>query len=305
MSYKKDQRIRAVTSRDGLFKDPGGGLFFDKPWDFVLQNPLLNLYPKIRTSAIDYFSEYSIAWWGEDKLRPSGHLLSSQIACVNHLFPIREDKDLALAVLQDISPNIIEPGLIDGGYVGFEVIGSENYLGEKSHNRGEYSTSIDAVMVGKKPNGKSILVLIEWKYTESYKVGEQKYIPARAKIYDKLIEHQDSPFNSPNPEALYFEPFYQLMRQVLLGWKMVKTKEYDADEYIHIHVVPKSNKALLERNTSPFLNGNSMSGTWKKVLKNPNLYSIIEPEELLRPLIKIKPIKHWIEYLEKRYWSSK
>jgi len=303
MSYKKDQRKIAVSSRNDLFEDPGGGLFFDTAWEFVLKFPELNLHPTIRASAINYFRENNIAWWGEDKSKLSGHLLSSQIACLNHLFPIRNNKELALLILQGICPEIIEPVLIDNGYVGFEVIGAENYLGEKSHIRGEYSTSIDAVMVGQKPNGKSIIVLIEWKYTESYDIGENKYISSRAQIYDKLIENRDSPFHSLTPGVMYFEPFYQLMRQTLLGWKMVNAKEFNADEFMHIHIIPKGNKELLERNTSTVLIGKSMSGAWKRVLKKPKLYNVVEPERLLKPLVEIKPIRQWLKYLKTRYWN--
>jgi len=43
-----------------------------------------NLYEPIREGAIQYFKDNNIGWWGGSK--PSGHILSSQIACVNHHF---------------------------------------------------------------------------------------------------------------------------------------------------------------------------------------------------------------------------
>jgi hypothetical protein len=45
---------------------------------------------------------------------------------------------------------------MEAGYATFEIIGAENYLG-KSHIRGAVSTSVDAVMLGKKNDGKNIL----------------------------------------------------------------------------------------------------------------------------------------------------
>ena len=76
-------------------------------------------------------------------------------------------------------------------------------------------------MVGKKNTGSNILVLIEWKYTEEYR-EENKYIPERYNIYNKLLQEYDSPIVTEDYESLYYEPFYQLMRQTLLGWKMAQ-----------------------------------------------------------------------------------
>ena len=101
-------------------------------------------------------------WWESDCLTPSGHLLSSQIACVNHLYYIRQRKDLATAILKAIDNNVIEAVKVDTGYVEFEFIGKKNYLGEKSFTRGSNCTSIDAVMLGRDKQGKYRLFPIEW-----------------------------------------------------------------------------------------------------------------------------------------------
>jgi hypothetical protein len=63
MSYREDQRRRAVSTREALFKDPGTGLFFGKERDFVLKDPSLNLWAGIRDDAKHYFSTNRIAWW--------------------------------------------------------------------------------------------------------------------------------------------------------------------------------------------------------------------------------------------------
>ena len=51
--------------------------------DFVLLNGEKNIFKPIRKEVIEYFSKNKISWWGGSK--PTGHVLSSQIACVNHL----------------------------------------------------------------------------------------------------------------------------------------------------------------------------------------------------------------------------
>ena len=241
MSYPEVQRKKATSMRDELFRDPGDGLFSKKEREFVLQDAMLNLWAGIREDAIEYFKENSIAWWmGDENTEPTGHLLSSQVACLNHLYFVRQRKDAATAILKNICGGIDQAVTVDNGFVEFEVIGEDNYLNERSHTRGANATSVDAVMVGEKKPGSNVLVFIEWKYTEEYR-EENKYKPARYEIYAPLLEEPDSPILIKNFSSLYYEPFYQLMRQTLLGWEMVQNREYQCDEFIHLHVIPEGN----------------------------------------------------------------
>jgi hypothetical protein len=190
------------------------------------------LWEGIRYDAVDYFKRNDIGWWqssGDDL--PTGHLLSSQIACVNHLYFIRQRKDLATALLRSIDPDVDRSVILDDGYVEFEFIGSDKakiplLLNEKFLTRGANCTFVDAAIIGQLLSGATRLFLIEWKYTELYQT-EDKYIPERAARYDKLIPAPDSPFVAGiNVAALYFEPFYQLMRQTLFGSQSVKVKDH-------------------------------------------------------------------------------
>ncbi|WDN90933.1 hypothetical protein BuS5_03904 [Desulfosarcina sp. BuS5] len=304
MSYRENERKKAAKVRGELFRDPGNGIFFNKKRDFVLQDPTLNLWAGIREDAINYFERNQISWWmGQDKNEPTGHLLSSQIACVNHLFFVRQRKDIASAILKKISNKIKEAVLVDDGFVEFEVIGKDNYLNEKTHTRGANCTSVDAVMVGKKDNESNVLILIEWKYTEEYR-EENKYIPQRYNIYDKLMDHFESPITIRDFEAFYYEPFYQLMRQTLLGWMMVNAREYQCDEYLHLHIIPKQNTELRDRVTSPKLSGKNMSEAWESVLKEPERYLVISPDEFLSPVATCKDTKSILSYLQERYWKD-
>ena len=283
MNFLKKERKRVIERRNQIFRDPGGGEYKSKNREFVLSKSNLNLWAGIRDDAIDYFRSNRIVWWGGNKNKPSGHLLSSQISCINHLFFLRQRKDISSKILKEIRSDVIEAVWLDSGFVEFEAIGKENYLGEKSHIRGANTTSIDVVMVGKKQDGKNLLVMIEWKYTESYR-DECMYIEARSKIYDPFLLNVNCPIQVENLESLYYEPFYQLMRQTLLGWQMVINHEYDCDDYIHLHVIPNENLELIERITSPGLNGSTMSNAWKKVLRNPEQYLTISPKDFLNPI---------------------
>jgi hypothetical protein len=318
MTYRDKQREIAIQlANEDFFNDPGNGDFNGRSYPFVLKNAKLGLWSDIHTGALAYFKENKIPWWESTVEGPTGHLLSSQIACINHLYYIRHNKELATLLLKNIDNRIVSAEEFtypdtDSGYVAFEIVGKENYLHERQHSRGANATSVDAFMVGKKKDGGNILVLIEWKYTEYYEPNKSLYIPERYEIYNQLLECFDSPIlmrmDAEEPfESLYYEPFYQLMRQTLLGWQMVKAGEYDSDEYIHVHVIPKQNKELRLRNTSPGLQekGKDLRITWKSVLKEPFRYIIIDHEELMNSIKNNKDSIQLLEYLKKRYWNER
>jgi hypothetical protein len=301
-SYREHQRRKAIEFRESNTSDPGGGIFIGIPREFLLINPALNLWEPIRFDAIKYFEKNRIRWWnGADHL-PSGHLLSSQIACVNHLFFLRNQKNFSTKVLQSICSDIEEALIVDDGYVEFEYIGSKQYLKEQGFSRGANCTSIDAVMFGKRHDGRRVLFLIEWKYTESYN-RQSKYIPERAIVYDKLIESTQGQFSDKFPrEAYYYEPFYQMMRQTLLAEKFEENHEKGCNECINVHVIPDQNIALKNHITSPYFSGNDIHIVWKRILKQPESYLPIDPVQLFSEVSKSKDTKKWIEYLGIRYW---
>lgn len=67
------------------------------------------------------------------------------------------------------------------------------------------------------------LALIEWKYTESYGgsyLGFSKSGTDRRKIYQHLFDDPDCVVDTdllPDIDVLYYEPFYQFMRQQFLA----------------------------------------------------------------------------------------
>lgn len=308
MHYKEKQRKKVIELRDEVFKDPGGGLFKSLDREFVLKDPRLNLWAGVREDVIKYFMDNQIPFWDSGN-EPTGHLLSSQIACLNHLYFIRQRKDVATAILKGIDKEVKEALMPDhcNGYVDFEVIGTKNFLGEKSHSRGANSTSIDALMLAELNNGKRRIYPIEWKYVESYSntsKADGDSGKVRIGIYQKLLSRIDSPINDVNIDGLFTEPYYQLMRQTLLASEMVKNKEYQADSYLHVHVIPNDNIELKNVNTATGkLIGDTLEQTWKNVLKTPSQYLAIDPLQFLLPERHCLDCFAHLSYLEQRYWN--
>jgi len=306
MKYIEKERQKAIRIRDQIFRDPGNGMFFGKEREFVLSEPLLNLWEGIRFDVKHYFEKYGIPWWSGNE-EPTGHLLSSQVACVNHLFPLRQRKDCVDKILQNVNNNLVESSFIDSGFIEFEKTGERSLGKEKSVQRGANSTSIDSLMIAQKENGEKVLILIEWKYTESYTANSILYSKSgtnRLDVYKELLEKDNCPIITGNHEDLFYEPYYQLMRQTLLGWTMTQNNEYEATDWLHMHVIPEDNKELRERITSANLTGKTLEESWKLQLKNPDKYIVISPQKLLEPIIELEDTKSITNYLTARYWTN-
>jgi hypothetical protein len=134
-------------------------------------------------------------------------------------------------------------------YVGFEWIGYADHLGEWpiSPTRGRHVTSADAVVMFEH-RGARETILIEWKYTELYSGpidpdGNETRIVRYA---DKAFA-PDGPIRSDLRIELtdfFYEPFYQLLRQQMLAWRMERSHENGAERVRVLHIHPKANKAL-------------------------------------------------------------
>lgn len=322
-NYQKEQsKIQAQ-----FFDGKCGGEFNSSEYPYVLKEEFRkdNLYTEIADKAVEYFKKNTIVWWRGKQGLSTNHTLSSQVACVNHLFWLNENQDAATAVLQEVDNEFTAipfPGTVNR-FVEFELNGCDdnhkNYLGEAGNVRGANSTSIDAAMLAKKGN-KTILVFIEWKYVEHYhrkiqSVIEKTKYETQKNTYRDFLLSEECPIildkshscSCTNYDELYqkfsVEPFYQLMRQTLLAWRLTCDKRFDADDYIHVHVIPSANKLLMKCNTSPEIMAehDNISIAWASHLKDPNRYMHIEPSNLLgRATVQYNKRLH--EYLESRYW---
>jgi len=203
----------------------------------------------------------------------------------------------------------------DGLYVSFEWIGQKNYLGERmaqngKRTRGANCTSADAVVLFERTDGKREMVLIEWKYTESYGGNSLKIAKSgtdRTEIYKHLFLNDDSLLDKdllPSFDALFYEPFYQFMRQQYLAHEMEKAQEMGADIVSVMHIAPAHNRDF-QKITSPELVrlGETAINVWKRLVKPDKRFISVSAESLFGNLLleQYPEIRTWIEYIRERY----
>jgi hypothetical protein len=317
-SEKPKQAQFKASSR--YFSDPArsDGLYKGQPRPFCLplETAGQNLFPPIRKSAPAFFAAHKIKWHDGQNGQPSNHLCSSQVCCVNFLFPFAEQPGALARLLSPIFPEVKRMLQVEcGQYVSFEWIGAHDYLGEKKNarnqlrSRGANCTSADAILLFERTDAKRQAVLIEWKYTESYGRTDLKTAPSgtdRVAIYRPLFDAPNCPFKKeilPGFEALFYEPFYQFMRQQFLAHEMEKAHELGADIVSLLHIAPAHNLDFC-RVTSPALVGlgNSATCVWKRLVKDGRFISVAT-EDLFGHLSaeQLPEMQPWLEYIRARY----
>lgn len=234
-----------------------------------------NLLPGAREGALQYFAEAALVWHQATPAGPTNHLLSSQVQCVNALEGAANDPArLQRALGHEL--DLAEPMEIEAErFVAFEYIGEVDHLGEARRGvrqRGSMATSADAAIRYRNSSGQVEVALIEWKYTESYAGQELKSSTRgdRRDRYRQIWEDQSHhcrrdvlPY-----EDLFVEPFYQLMRQQLLAWRMEDSRELDAAIVRVIHVSPSGNAALRGSLNRPShrLVGDDVFDIWRSIV---------------------------------------
>jgi Restriction Endonuclease associating with ARP len=275
-----------------------------------------NLFPEIRKSALSYFAEHGIKWHDGQNGKSSNHLCDSQVCCVNFLFPFAEKPVELAQVLRPIFPKLEKTLSVESKkYVSFEWIGQENYLGEKisrngQRTRGANFTSADSIVMFEREDKKRQVVLIEWKYTESYGGTFLKISRGgtdRTSIYRHLFESTDCPIRKdilPSFDALFYEPFYQFMRQQFLASEMEKAHEMGADIVSLLHIAPAHN-INFRKVTSPELVelGDSTTSIWNKLVIPEKRFTSVSTEQLFGNLSvnQLPGMKSWLEYIQARY----
>ena len=308
--YLQREKQQALLGSEKFNGDQGNGKFGKRYYPFVLSNGGNNLFPPILDAVKRYFAENKISWWNGDS--PSGHVLSSQIACLNHLFAIRHDKEAVLKILNGVCNEFVDVLPIkcdkDEQFIAFEVVSQGDYLNEVNTTRGANCTSVDAFILAKHKSNKTWLIPIEWKYTEHYYSDDKSSGSdgaTRIRRYNNLIKNSAQLKWFDDYKVYYQEPFYQLMRQTLWAEQMIahqSTEILHANDFLHIHVIPKDNEALLRRNPRfPYtVSGESMESTWRSCLKDPSKYIIVDQQDLLTPIVNTYPAL--TAYLNTRYW---
>lgn len=299
-----------AARKDGLY----AGHF--RPFCIPVEQAEENLMPEIRRTALDHFASNEIKWHQGQNGKPSNHLCSSQVCCVNFLLPFADKPEALAALLRPVYPTLermlpIECGL----YVTFEWIGQANYLGERisrngKRTRGANFTSADAAVRFECEDGLQQIVLIEWKYTESYgsaSLGAAKSGTDRTATYYPLYQQDDCPLDKnllPSFNGLFHEPFYQMMRQQLLAHEMEKAHELNANRVSVLHIAPAAN-VCFSRVTAPALQhlGSSVTQIWSRLVPKPGRFISIYTETLFSPMWSMQrpELAAWLDYIGARY----
>ena len=299
-----------VVRQNGIYK---GKL---RPFCLPVEKADENLIPEARETAIEWFRAHGIQWHEGLHGRPSNHLCDSQVCCVNFLFAFADKPEPLAALLKPVFPDIKRMLPIeDGQFVTFEWIGTRNYLNERIHQggqrtRGTNFTSADAAVAFEREDGRKQVVLIEWKYTESYhsiRLKTSSRATDRTTLYQPLFDNPDFPLDKdllPSFESLLFEPFYQLMRPQLLAHEMEKAAELDAAIVSLLHISPAHNEDF-RRVTSPSLKGlgDTATDVWAKLVREADRFQSVSTEQLFAPLLTKTPtgLETWADYLAQRY----
>lgn len=295
---------------DGVYKS------IPRPFCLPLDCAEENLFPGIRQTITFYFTRNGIKWHDGQDRRPSNHLCDSQVFCANFLFPFADKPAELVSLLRPLYPDIRRALPVeDGLYVAMEWIGQKNYLGELvsrhgKRTRGANFTSADAVVRFERRDGSVQVVLIEWKYTETYAstpLAIAKSGTDRTAIYAHLYRRDDFPLRKellPGFRSLFYEPFYQLLRQQLLANEMERAGELGAGTVSLLHIAPAHNPHFW-RVTSPELKpvGNSVTEVWKKLQRRPDRFASISTEALFNPYAasRSREMDAWWEYITTRY----
>ncbi len=283
-----------------------------------------NLMPSLRSIAPAFFAAREIKWWrspasgdaGRSKA-PTRNMASSQVACVNALLPLAEQPQTLAQLLAQLDSDVVgvEPieyscyGTKLSSAVEFEWVGLTASLeGEGVTTRGAKVTSADALVVGRVRGGGQRAYLMEWKYLERYsgkdKGAGQKGKTRRAR-YQSLFAGDDSPFDQAVPmEELLFDPFYQLMRMLLLGARMVRERELGVSDYRVVAVCPEGNLAYRNGITSDalarrFRSAATVEDIMRGVLREPKRFQLVSPRVLFDRVTNGPT--GWREYVEARY----
>lgn len=275
-----------------------------------------NLCPGIRQAAHDFFITRQIAGHGQGAWDVS--LTSSQVACVNCFYPFIRQPEALTAIFRPILGDVAEVLPIeaetpfpDGSYpyLTFEWIDRQNRLGEPgTPQRGRNVTNVDVVLRYRTTAGNCKLVLVEWKYRESY---SQKHKQISDHGTDRLTFYaphfaghhcQINLTDGLSVTDLMYDPFDQLMRLQLLASIYQRDSEMGASEVVVLLISPRSNHEFHSRVHSPALkvSHKTVSDAWRAVTQPGSFYTYAT-EDLVPILAANAPNVATRDYLVLRY----
>jgi hypothetical protein len=159
-------------------------------------------------------------------------------------------------------------------------------------------------------DGTQQVVLIEWKYCESY--SSTPYTSPEAGrggqtstgACSTLLTARWIKTCSQAYDDLFYEPFYQFMRQQFLAHAMEKARELGADIVSLLHIAPAANRDF-RRVTSPGLRalGESATQIWSRLVRPPGRFLSVSTEALFGGFAvrDFPPLTRWWDYVSTRY----
>ena len=300
-----------------------------------INNPA-HTYPHILPSGCEFLAVYEpiafelFSYLSEEDIEiHSGlrNLKSSQAACFNILFPLKQNLQLAVKVLGEFLPNLKAIDSIEFEYTGPPDI--TEWLGEPPYGkRGKKRTSIDAAIYWN-DNKKTHISLIEWKFTERNfgtcsMYGKKEFRQMCEEINlssntdpDQLCplvrQSKDTPrrywehmaVTGINPEKLQMKgcpfstPLYQIMRQFEVAAYLRENR--CADEVEVVLFTFRGNTELLEVPKTITTEYRDIISLWNSVLDNVPPLRLIYVDNILENIEQYCEDTSWCEYLEKRY----
>jgi hypothetical protein len=251
-----------------------------------------SLLPEVRLEALGLFATLGVRWHGSVDGGPSNHLLSSQVQCVNTLGQMVSDPARLVRAFGPVlgTRDVLE--IEPGRFLTFEYIGDVDFFGEAVAGvrvRGSRCTSVDAAFLHRTVDGVVELILVEWKYTESYRprIVDVARDATRWQRYGSALMAPDGPVRGdvvPFAELLQ-EPLYQLVRQQLLAWELEKTRTHGAERVRVVLVAPPANLAYqcsLYGSTVRTL-GKSVSEVWQRLLRRSDRFVTMDSAVFFDP----------------------
>ena len=289
----------------------------------------LSIYEPIAMDLFSYLSTANI------KIHPGiRNLKSSQAACFNIMFPLKQDLRLAKLAFSSFLPNIESVDNIEFEYTGPAEI--TEWLGEPSKGmRGENRTSIDAAIFWTSREDRRNITLVEWKYTERnfgscsmYSSREHRTACDKINLSSgenpahicplstkrdgnsrRYWEHMKSSGISLEKLSVisgcpFRTPLYQIMRQCVLAAYL---REKHMADFIEVLVVYfEGNSALLEvppelKLIVPSESDNIIS-IWNHLLHDVPPVRYITVEQVMENIDTKNVLDHsWREYIKDRY----
>jgi len=283
-----------------------------------------NLYPLLRGpgGGIDYFGERGIPWHrtarsgdrspvASSRGFPTRNLASSQVACANFLLPLASHRAALMAALRTLDVDVQDVLPIEHqgrmSLVELEWVGAEQTLEPLPYKRGANRTSTDAFVLARIPGGRRAY-LLEWKYVEEGEdedKGEGTSGDTRRERYGALFR-ESGLFRVDLDEALH-EPVYQLMRFLLLGYRMKRDRELGVTDFRVVVVCPTGNETFRWCAPAGWPPGkalDTLEQTMKeRVLSNPGTFAMTSQRALLDAIraAGIAALEPWVRYHEERY----